>query len=409
METKISFKNLILYLEELESDDIKTPSINSSHSVAYHEDNYFLFQQMVKFARYLHSDMRDPDNPDHDREINILEIGSGIGLGTLHWLGCDEKTNVTSIDSDTSKHIVTNMSILKEWFVDRYEYEIVSSKDYNYVQDPRLGSYDIVVIDSAVETLHHDLFLAEKINPKLIWIMNSDTEGWTETGPIIDDIITKDSYSYYYEHNLPYKIQKYLIDTENGKTADDKGRLETWEVNSALIRLLEVKEGEDPPPAGWKTNWPDDSDGTKWSLRYIKGAGEVYAGVSIDLDTPVDPTNGQIMSVLIHSTVARDITLKFDTADVIRTTSHTGSGWEKLSFDFNNLMPSNQKKISFFNDLTAKGDGSHDWTIYIDNLSQITDENGSDIFVLEDFQSPFSEYDIDQWDGGGGEVIRSPV
>jgi hypothetical protein len=33
-------------------------------------------------------------------------------------------------------------------------------------------------------------------------------------------------------------------------------------------------------------------------------------------------------------------------------------------------MPANQTVIAFFNDLTQQGDGSADWTIYIDNLAQ---------------------------------------
>jgi len=409
MDNKINFKNLILYLEELETDEVKTPNINPTHSIAYHEDNYYLFEQIVKFCRYMYSDMEDPDNPDHDREINILEIGSGVGISTLHWLACDKKTNVTSIDLDTSPHIEKNMTQLKDWFLDRYQYEIVSSVDYNYILDPLLGSYDLVVIDGGVETLEHDLKLVEKIRPKLVWCMNSDTEGWMDTSPILDSLLPRDDYAYYYEHNLMLKIQKYLTDTENGKTGDDIGVLETWEVNSSLLRLLEVQEGEESPEPGWKKNWPEDSDGTMWSLRFIKGDGQVYAGVSIDLDTSIDPTNGEVMSVTIHSAEARDITLKLDTADIVRTSSHTGSGWETLSFDFTGEMPLDQKKISFFNDLTQLGNGTDAWTIYIDNLAQTTNDESGDVFVLEDFQNPFAEYDVAQWDGGGGEVVRSPV
>jgi hypothetical protein len=36
-------------------------------------------------------------------------------------------------------------------------------------------------------------------------------------------------------------------------------------------------------------------------------------------------------------------------------------------------MPANQTVIAFFNDLTQQGDGSADWTIYIDNLAQTGD------------------------------------
>jgi hypothetical protein len=106
------------------------------------------------------------------------------------------------------------------------------------------------------------------------------------------------------------------------------------------------------------------------SLKYVKGAGQNWAGVWINLDTAVDSANGEIVTAAVHSTVARDITLKFDAANVERVASHTGSGWEALSYDFTGAMPADQTKIAFFNDLSQQGDGTDAWTIYIDNLAQ---------------------------------------
>jgi hypothetical protein len=88
------------------------------------------------------------------------------------------------------------------------------------------------------------------------------------------------------------------------------------------------------------------------------------------LDTAVDAANGEIVTAAVHSTVARDITLKFDAAGVERVASHTGTGWEALSYDFTGAMPAGQTKIAFFNDLSQQGDGTDAWTIYIDNLAQ---------------------------------------
>ena len=116
------------------------------------------------------------------------------------------------------------------------------------------------------------------------------------------------------------------------------------------------------------------------SLKYVKGAGQNWAGVWINLDTAVDAANGEIVTADVHSTVARDITLKFDAAGVERVASHTGSGWESLSYDFTGAMPADQTKIAFFNDLSQQGDGSADWTIHIDNLAQASggDTGGGD-------------------------------
>ena len=114
---------------------------------------------------------------------------------------------------------------------------------------------------------------------------------------------------------------------------------------------------------------PDNAN----SLKYVKGAGANWAGVKITLDTAVDGADGQIITADVHSTVARDITLKFDAANVERKVSHGGTGWEAMSFDFTGAMPADQTVIAFFNDLTQQGDGSADWTIYIDNLAQTGD------------------------------------
>ena len=106
------------------------------------------------------------------------------------------------------------------------------------------------------------------------------------------------------------------------------------------------------------------------SLKYVKGAGQDWAGVWINLDTAVDPANGEIITAKVYSTVARDITLKFDAANAERVVSHGGTGWEALSYDFTGVMPADQTKIVFFNDLTQPGDGTDAWIIYIDNLAQ---------------------------------------
>jgi hypothetical protein len=92
--------------------------------------------------------------------------------------------------------------------------------------------------------------------------------------------------------------------------------------------------------------------------------------VWINLDTVVDAANGEVITADVHSTVARDITLKFDAAGVERVVSHGGTGWEALSYDFTGAMPADQTKIAFFNDLSQQGDGTDAWTIYIDNLAQ---------------------------------------
>jgi hypothetical protein len=154
------------------------------------------------------------------------------------------------------------------------------------------------------------------------------------------------------------------------------------------------------------------------SLKYVKGAGANWAGVWINLDTAVDAANGEIVTADVHSTVARDITLKFDAANVERVVSHGGTGWESLSYDFTGAMPADQTKIAFFNDLSQQGDGSADWTIHIDNLAQSTggDTGGTDpeppvsatIALPVDFEEAADAYEIAGFDGGVASVEAGP-
>ena len=112
------------------------------------------------------------------------------------------------------------------------------------------------------------------------------------------------------------------------------------------------------------------------------------------MDTAVDAANGEVITANVHSTVARDITLKFDAANVERKVSHGGTGWEAMSFDFTGAMPAGQTKIAFFNDLTQQGDGSADWTIYIDDLAQ----TGEGTTLAEPTDAPGTPPTRNSWD-----------
>ena len=140
------------------------------------------------------------------------------------------------------------------------------------------------------------------------------------------------------------------------------------------------------------------------SLKYVKGAGQNWAGVWINLDTAVDASKGEVLTANVHSTVARDITLKFDAASKERKVSHGGTGWEAMSFDFTGDMPANQTKIAFFNDLTQQGDGSAEWTIYIDDLAQPEPP----IALPVDFEKAADAYEIAGFDGGVATVEAGP-
>jgi beta-glucanase (GH16 family) len=144
-----------------------------------------------------------------------------------------------------------------------------------------------------------------------------------------------------------------------------------------------------------------------YSLKYVKGAGESWAGVWLELNTTIDPANGHILTANIHSTKPREITLKLDQANIERKVSHAGSGHEILEFDFSDNMPAGQFKIAFFSDLNTQGNGTADWTVYIDDLTQISTENKTST-LLVDFDDPSINHITGEFGGGLASVEASP-
>ena len=106
-----------------------------------------------------------------------------------------------------------------------------------------------------------------------------------------------------------------------------------------------------------------------YSLKYVKGGGQNWAGVSLILDTAVDAANGKIITADVYSTEARIITLGLSGID--RAATHRGTGWESLYYDFTGHIPAEAPKIiTFINEPGVDGEAGDDWTIYIDNIAQ---------------------------------------
>jgi PKD repeat protein len=100
---------------------------------------------------------------------------------------------------------------------------------------------------------------------------------------------------------------------------------------------------------------------------------EVWAGVFIDLDAPIDFSGGQSMTLKVWSPVA-DATILFkmenpdnpdDNVEVSATTSGANQ-WEELSFDFSGIeVFSNIKRVVLFGNFGANGTGE---TYYFDDI-----------------------------------------
>jgi hypothetical protein len=126
-----------------------------------------------------------------------------------------------------------------------------------------------------------------------------------------------------------------------------------------------------------------DTNGNASSMvaQLIKNAGQPWAGSKITVPSPFSFTGGTSVKVKVWSPRAGlNLLLKFEdatawpntvaTAEITATTT-TANGWEELTFDFSGISTS----VDFTNlvlimDNGTQGDGSSEYTIYVDDISQ---------------------------------------
>ncbi|MBT8375966.1 MAG: hypothetical protein KJO22_03790 [Bacteroidia bacterium] len=141
---------------------------------------------------------------------------------------------------------------------------------------------------------------------------------------------------------------------------------------------------------------PDGNDSAKVG-QIIKGAGETWAGNVITLSSPIDFTTKKVIKMDIWSPrPGGRVLLKVENLDdsnifFEKEVMITGaSTWEEVSFDLSEIDTANSyQKIVLFFDFGDEGDGSADWTFYIDNLKQTVPSTGSFLkLMVEDFEDP---------------------
>ena len=127
---------------------------------------------------------------------------------------------------------------------------------------------------------------------------------------------------------------------------------------------------------------PDTNGNTSTSvLQLIKNAGQTWAGSKITVPSPFSFTGGTSVKVKVWSPRAGvNLLLKFEDATPwpntvasaeITATTTVANGWEELIFDFSGISTS----VDFTNlvlimDNGTQGDGSSNYTIYVDDISQ---------------------------------------
>lgn len=119
--------------------------------------------------------------------------------------------------------------------------------------------------------------------------------------------------------------------------------------------------------------------------KIAKGGPEVWAGNVITMSSPIDFGLKKAMKMNVWSPRAGGkLILKIENLDdnsifIEKEATLTGnSAWEEVLFDVSDIDESQSyQKLVFFFDFGVVGDGSSDWTFYIDDINQTIPSSGA--------------------------------
>jgi len=97
----------------------------------------------------------------------------------------------------------------------------------------------------------------------------------------------------------------------------------------------------------------------------ITNSGAAYEGINFDLETPIDFTLDKTIAMNVWADASVDVLMKLEEgtgANIEVNSSHTGTGWERIEFDFNSSEK--YSRLTLFVD----GPGTTAGTFYIDDI-----------------------------------------
>jgi hypothetical protein len=159
--------------------------------------------------------------------------------------------------------------------------------------------------------------------------------------------------------------------------------------------------------------------------KIVKGGPEVWAGNVIVTSAPMDFNEKKVINLNVWSPRPNGtLTLKLENlADpgifIEKVVTLVGnSSWEEVAIDFSDIDVAQQyQKLVWFFDLGTAGDGSSDWTFYMDNIKQAFPSTGDSFakLLIEDFEAPAptllpfgnASAEVITLDDGGGNITQN--
>ena len=151
--------------------------------------------------------------------------------------------------------------------------------------------------------------------------------------------------------------------------------------------------------------------------QYVKDAGEVFGGITIEVDPDID-FNAGVFSIDVNSQAVRQLLFKLEGLSIEQVIPTSGTGWETITYDFSSVAGNvgAVTAITLIMDNGTAGDGSADWTIQFDNIRLCSNEDTGGDNPLEECEGGELVNDFESADdsifsnfgGGVGTVIDNP-
>ena len=150
--------------------------------------------------------------------------------------------------------------------------------------------------------------------------------------------------------------------------------------------------------------------------KMVKGAGQPWAGAYITLDNPIDFSSSKTFKMKVWAPkIGTKVLLKVENASdgginfEKEVTTLKANEWEEVTFDYSTIDDSKEyKKVVIIFDLGTMGDGSANFTYYLDDIMLEGMSTETKVEIPVDFESSSLNYSFTDFDGGAVTIIDNP-
>jgi beta-glucanase (GH16 family) len=106
-------------------------------------------------------------------------------------------------------------------------------------------------------------------------------------------------------------------------------------------------------------------------IKLAAGSGATFGGTEFVLDSPIDFSSSEIITMKVWSSRPVDVLFKLVGPEVEIIITTNGTGWEQLSYDFTGMTSNDVSAVAIIFDVSVLGDFENnpdDWTFYYDDI-----------------------------------------